>query len=1430
MLTTHLNQGLLGKLQKINRRKAGEASASIPIIKEIMVCQINESNKKNSPLGEYNENSISTPNFSVKRRLVETEDALIQRMINYLEDLMLRALLIHIEENFENSTTLRKLALCDDKSTVSYREVKRMLVSGKFVTKMCVDKVNHITRLAMNEFALYPHKDRGPLSLQGFSSLVEKIEKFCEICPENLHLLFGTIPVRVGDNLHNMMVFVQGGQPSQINIFSKSFPYRKDPSYSNTNNYSFSSSYDRDDAKKIKSIALADQEDQIKLQGMNVCYGGSVICKTAGGQIYHMAVDICMDHHAVVAKNLMIKKLKLAQVKHEEILSNNVSYVVISNTTNIDCDCCPSFTFTQVDPLKLQSQYVEGGVIKTLSPESTQEIKIPIFGSCAQITIYPNKKVGVYVDHIQQELSAYNENFIYLKSLSDYRRYRPLDCVAIQAEAIKYIKNLFFKRMEIFLKGNLDNTVKDYIKDQQEKIKSEKIECLEFINELIQLKEKKENEYRIFSNEKSQLTSLINLTIRQLEQQLSEHLDILFSNPSLIEQHALKKERLFIQALLIDHRPWLSRLIAETPEIVNEIELLDDYPIFVAAKNKRGDLVQFLVDQGARLTRKNKDKESILLAALRLKPSDVVLNVARKFIPFLEKEKKTKNKQATNLMFEFLVSLSDSYPNEDKWLFIEIMKNNPSLAHYKDEQGNTLLHRMIENGCLWIVMKLFEHDPDPAIRNKENKSCYDLVIEKSNEQLFQELYPKNQDIQFATHFLKSYIHVSNIIKRVDSSSYDYEYRKSRFIAGIDSIASLVKDRCEEMVRQLSGSERFYLLENKLNINFYQVVLKACSLKKLIEFVREGKAGVYFFEFMPQELFLRFSMSARNEIRKNALKKLNESKSVTANFIKKIENLFIPHSDITVLDKLNYQLLLLQRSIDNCKISDGNEAVTFTFNVNEIVKSISMLFGLHPELLLDERIQCEMIILLAKLNDDAVLDFKMRNAFVVIMVHEYFRDRDFSQPSVMQSTCDFVKKILTETVQISDASVVIKLIDYIPDGVQLRDVNGNGLLHIAVKFQNTSLLAHLLTKKMDLSVKNNLGKTAFEMSISKELFEIFYPHVNNKIDFAIEFLKKSTPCFLRLNQKFVEVISNEIDQVIALLPRDIKIQMLQREINGQFYSQLLKSMTPDEMAILFAGTDVSSWNECYWVEYLVNNMDINLFLSYPKELQLSIVNKVHGFLPHRRYYLLSLDSVFENKINSFLLSFDFVDKSPLFVYKIRVLAESVLGDKIRTANAAKAQEFLDCICSLMNDPSIKVSQETQMSFLQSMNKLLDHLPLQFKSFSESFSKARFLQLDNQEIKKNYDALVETLSKVCLTEIKMKVRSQDGWHTFFRKKSASSHLMNDVVAVIDKTSKEKTTWVDAKKEVERLLITKPKAHPQSALNAFYEDVRCHMALSL
>lgn len=185
------------------------------------------------------------------KRKDESEDDLIERMMDQIKSLGFLAAKQHLKDNFEapnititsNSQSKKTNIphsnilinqMLQSKATAKLKDQRKML-SYQFY-KMKPNNVHNITQLVTSEYFFYPHKDRGPLSQKGFETLIKKIEIFAKRLPANLHLVLATFPVQQDDeenakNINPVLISVQCGKIPSIKVKGKSFLAAEEPIY-----------------------------------------------------------------------------------------------------------------------------------------------------------------------------------------------------------------------------------------------------------------------------------------------------------------------------------------------------------------------------------------------------------------------------------------------------------------------------------------------------------------------------------------------------------------------------------------------------------------------------------------------------------------------------------------------------------------------------------------------------------------------------------------------------------------------------------------------------------------------------------------------------------------------------------------------------------------------------------------------------------------------------------------------------------------------------------------------------------------------------------------------------------------------------------------------------------------------------------------------
>ncbi len=465
-----INLNLVNKLKKIFHQKMKNANDFPPKITDIVVYQINVTSRSEFPSGEFYEDLVTNLSFDLVVAQNESEDDVISRIASYLDDLALRALVIHLRNNFTNGPELLnkayQQAITDKNKNPTpeevQRELKKIITSKAIIPIMDTSKTNSITRLSLNEFALYPNRKRGPLTINGFTKLLETINENTQHYPDNIHLLFASVPVVLeNNNLRNMTIFIQSGKNVCINTFAKAIPYEEDPEYFQTKNcLLFTNQLNSDNKRSLAQCALGFSNSAQK--HINVFFGGNVLCETAGGSLFVTAIEICLDHTYSLSKHRANADLKLNQAGNK-IFPVHASHVILSNRVDVEPKELISETFTQADPEHSKKAGIRvGSSFIRKPPNEVQDILNPIFGSHAVLNIYHERQLSQHLGELNHDIKNQNVFFVQLNALRHYRHQRPLETLAVYAEIQKYMFSFLHKALD---KKHEDSTLNSETSD-----------------------------------------------------------------------------------------------------------------------------------------------------------------------------------------------------------------------------------------------------------------------------------------------------------------------------------------------------------------------------------------------------------------------------------------------------------------------------------------------------------------------------------------------------------------------------------------------------------------------------------------------------------------------------------------------------------------------------------------------------------------------------------------------------------------------------------------------------------------------------------------------------------------------------------------------------------------------------------------------------
>lgn len=274
--------------------------------------------KQLTAIGEFHAESVFRDDdvFVPIHATLESENALIDRMVAYITTITEPIAIAHLQENFTGADKYlrcadynklylqpqRYLSLQDYQALIANPQYKALqtqlkgtpndpeIISqlNKLISAMLKqpvmqeDKKNDMTRFVLNEFALYPYWERGPLTEEGFAKLIQKIQEMASHFPENYQLVLGSVPVckkmksgSLGEEetvVQNMTITVDCGNPPKVDPFSKAYPAPADVCYPGTKNAAAIARPDEEIENLCKKINEKLQKEPDKLTYTEIKY------------------------------------------------------------------------------------------------------------------------------------------------------------------------------------------------------------------------------------------------------------------------------------------------------------------------------------------------------------------------------------------------------------------------------------------------------------------------------------------------------------------------------------------------------------------------------------------------------------------------------------------------------------------------------------------------------------------------------------------------------------------------------------------------------------------------------------------------------------------------------------------------------------------------------------------------------------------------------------------------------------------------------------------------------------------------------------------------------------------------------------------------------------------------------------------------------
>ncbi|MFJ1270168.1 hypothetical protein ACD661_16560 [Legionella lytica] len=310
--------------------------------------------------------------------------------------------------------------------------------NGNFYIKK--DYTNHITRLSLNEFSLYTSK---PLSLAEFCKFIEKLKEVAGNCHENVHLVLSSFSV-VDKDLLNVVVYLQGGKESKINIITKSSASAGDVNYDGAYGLFSQQKY----RSNMPSRYIAGESEFSSVISNNSVFH----VQTYGGAHYTQAIDICSDHDNKHSRKLLLQDLNVNKARQlipkqsDQILTANSiwscdSSKITPNIVHVDPYpylhlMGPSIPLDEVGPFLLSSsllkskEYPSMILIKPTDQNNDEAIERPLsqgqitisnppFGANYRISFHKERVLKGYVPDIASKVDKFNQ-IIIEKQIEDF--------------------------------------------------------------------------------------------------------------------------------------------------------------------------------------------------------------------------------------------------------------------------------------------------------------------------------------------------------------------------------------------------------------------------------------------------------------------------------------------------------------------------------------------------------------------------------------------------------------------------------------------------------------------------------------------------------------------------------------------------------------------------------------------------------------------------------------------------------------------------------------------------------------------------------------------------------------------------------------------------------------------------------------------------
>ncbi len=276
---------------------------------------------------------------------------------------------------------------------------------------------NNITRVALNEFALYTKQ---PLNLDQFNELMGCVEAIAKRHLENIHWVLSSLAVVTKDRkVLNICLYIQCGQEPVIHVVTKANFAAGDPTFAKTKYFT---------QKTYPSLKGKSSQFTAGEPNGVISNNGIFEITTRGGAKFLQIVDICLDYYDEHSIKNLLTLLDMTTSQRTDFLPKQVNHLITANTIGLSYEKNISTMVTLVDPIRskrdmpkpitndkfltemkinLASEY-KHTVINKHYKTGALYLMSPPFGNHCRINIQPEQPIGNLSGGLEDKAKKYN--------------------------------------------------------------------------------------------------------------------------------------------------------------------------------------------------------------------------------------------------------------------------------------------------------------------------------------------------------------------------------------------------------------------------------------------------------------------------------------------------------------------------------------------------------------------------------------------------------------------------------------------------------------------------------------------------------------------------------------------------------------------------------------------------------------------------------------------------------------------------------------------------------------------------------------------------------------------------------------------------------------------------------------------------------------